>query len=111
MGVGKMGVGKMAPNRCEDMGTRLNQSIMCRNNQVVSWCQLTLLFCRNETELEDFCTDTCPDNVQELDQSNCCVWHANIHTCHPSITVSVQEHNMCTPFVVWFEVCCTKYLL
>jgi len=44
---------------------------------------------RTTSQLEHFCNNqTCPDTVSKLNASNCCVWHANIHTCHPSVTVS-----------------------
>jgi len=29
---------------------------------------------------------TCPTDTARATEENCCVWHANIHTCHPSIT-------------------------
>ncbi len=46
------------------------------------------LFC-SEAELRDFCqlNNTCPENVADSAMDNCCVWHANIHTCHPTVNV------------------------
>lgn len=36
---------------------------------------------------------SCPEDANQATADNCCVWHANIHTCHPTVT------GVCGPWV------------
>jgi atrial natriuretic peptide receptor A len=56
---------------------------------------------QNITDVRNFChTSTCPESYQadsSIFRLECCVWHANIHVCHPGSCG--QPEQMCGPWV------------
>ena len=47
----------------------------------------------SESSVRDLCENTtCPSEGSNVGRDNCCVWHANIHTCHPSVMVCVHSY-------------------
>ncbi len=62
---------------------------------IIPWqvfdCNVCCLLLFSVQERMEFCFQnaTCPADVDDATKDNCCIWHANIHTCHPRVVVSV----------------------
>lgn len=57
---------------------------------------LANLFHYSGEEIRHFCINgTCPEDPRLATVDNCCISHANVHSCQSSATVSAVYANLC----------------
>lgn len=86
----------------------------CNNHGLFVWhcvishhlfVYLCVFLCRNASEARRFCHEhECPANWNSANEMNCCVYHANIHSCPLGLMVgiSVFEKTLHGPFIFAF---------